>query len=758
MIRGGILALLIVFTSYLMVQLFSGGGAQQFNKDYLFLSDDQIPLYQRYQSEIEEKKLILIKVQYPTFMNQNILTSFNEQMSTLKKNYQRRNISFHTYPSLYKDLIGTEINLQEHFEQHDQKDFPFSHLLGKESIIFMVLFPEDVSANELGAFLKDVEVAPWGQGVKLIYGGKTVKEYFFNQNLNELQINYYFIIYMLTLLLMFLFLKNIFVTFYFYFPALFNSLLCFYVMGLFYHHLNFLTLFIPQFIFLLQLNFSIFLFYNFHQEKRLQDFLKKSARFVAFYFFLAFGLFSFLLLDEFYLLKQTSFLMLMLITFALAFSLFWLAMYGGMAALFNGLIKEKFRQGATLSFLHRAFSFQFSSLSYQKIYGLLGLMVLIIGPVFFYSRLQVRIDPRDQFSAQKSKIEQSHHLEMVTLGIPMVDLFIYNKDHTRPLYSDFHRLLKVEQSLASQLPKPIDIFSPYQFVKKLNSHFFLQESLPEDQLTFDSLWSLAPSFIQRQYPLKKLYHLTLNLSHKKHSNQHQDDWPDWQQQTALSKEIITTLEKLQSKLESYSLEWLVTGFHYHAYLSAKKLKLSYLKISCFILLYNFLLSLYFWRKLYLGLFYLGCVFVSLFLLNLGSFILGQEINFYLFFLAPLLNLLFFPYHYFLLEKLEMQALQEESWGEFSRLSLKIKELYAFSLPSFCLMLLNFLPLKILGNTSLQKWAWIFSFTLLLHYSLQIGVVPGLFQHWLSWWKRKEQLKKKTFLIFEEQYKKISRGS
>src|SRR5262245_42188464 len=394
---------------YLLLQLLaalSWRGLGQSNAETLFFSGHGLQGYGEFLKNFEEQKLLLVKVKFPSQLDEDHYENFRKAIQNLREEFSDVEILtfFDIYrPSLKQDDLPT---VRQFLQYKPDLNLRF---VGPDSLVFLAVFDPQTPGKRIHSFLFRLETQEFFSHLKLQMAGLPYINDLLDRYSQAINTQLFPILFLVVFLVTLGFTRNLLTSLALFLPALGSLNLTMALVKWFYGSMNMVTCIVPLLIFVLNLSLALHFFYAFLEygslERALQE---KKIPFLLMVSTTAIG-FGSLAVSDIPAIRQFGILSFPAILFSAALTFLW------SSCVFPGRIQKE--TGHHLEWIPlRFFS---KTLTLSSIVGLV--LVLIAASFLVFPKIPLKTDATSYFPKRSGLEKSIRALENELLGAPILD-------------------------------------------------------------------------------------------------------------------------------------------------------------------------------------------------------------------------------------------------------------------------------------------------------------------------------------------------
>jgi predicted RND superfamily exporter protein len=459
---------------------------KQNNKEYLFLNKSLKINYEEYISKFGNDDQLMIEIPLAKNDDDELVLS---KLKMLEEKLKSLNIEQFTTP---KETTKKKNHKEwiDFYQKHPEMEFK---LATTDSLFVIVLLPELTEAKQIEIYDQLTKLP-----LKLKMAGMSYTNYHLNKMGDSIQKILFPILFILTLLISYLYYRNLEITLFVFINSLFATMIGLFIIKIIYHEANILTTSVPLINFVTTQSLSIHLIsglFTFQTlgltyKRKLTPMLLMVGSTIA-------GFFS-LITSDIIAVKQfalTSSLALFVTT--LFYLFFWKFLFKNIH--FNKMMMLPLNLFYAPKFVTKKLVYSFS-------------IICLLFSIYAYPRLKTTVEALTFFPKNHELIQSFKSIDLKLGGTPKLDLVIEKKDHKEFDFEDLKKLSILELALKNKISNAHQNFklvSKVALIKNANYAYTNHNEFPSSEVQATTLFSQIPETLKNSFNNDLRYHINI---------------------------------------------------------------------------------------------------------------------------------------------------------------------------------------------------------------------------------------------------------
>ncbi len=453
---------------------------KQINQDDLFLGEQSLESYHRFQEDIEEKSLLVITLQKE--VNETNYLKIQKIQSDFQKKYPQ--IEFRSFNDIYfKKIRSKEFNPTREFWKANQGKLQLQ-LMREEDISLLAAW--EPKARQID-FLKEIT----SNYPELSYSGVPYINFLLDHYAENIKTKIFPLVFITALILTLFITRNFILSILLFLPSLTVFQMTLYMIQLIYGSLNLVTSIVPVLIFVIGISLVFHLYFSFRETMNLKLTFEEKGKPIVMMLLTTMVGFGSLYFGPIVVIKQFAITCVLGLFLSSSFLI-------GFFALFSHIYPKDIK---IWGFGPRYFR---RSLSYGQIIAISGFFLL--AGFFSLPRIDVLTNAVNFFPKHDSSRKDLLEIGESVLGLPLYEIVFKNENSFT--YKDLLIFEKMEKELSAKFPE-LKLYSLNTFIREANFLYSGQDSLPPLPISYFTLRSQLPSELNLAYPFGESYRITL---------------------------------------------------------------------------------------------------------------------------------------------------------------------------------------------------------------------------------------------------------
>lgn len=482
----------LLFMVFLYV--FSSNISQNNNED-LFISLDQSTKFHEFQNKYPQKDILVGQIELVQGMNHFQILEMTEKLQGIKKIVPELSIILggEIYPNLLN--IKTENEFSHFLKKMDTLSFP---LLSSSHYSVIFLKEKKISNQEIKKIINFFSANPYFTKGSIKYVGFSYINYLLDEYSIEIKERLFPLVFIISLIALSLFLKNIFTALVIFIPSLASALFSLTLIKLGFKELNMIISIVPIMVFSIMLSVSLHLYLNLTKEKNILRTLKfKGPPLFLMIATTCIG-FGSLFLSEILVIRQFSYLSVLCILLGTFLLFIWFLILYGLKKEHTSLNKEILGE--------RFFYNWFDKKIKKKTIFIVSMVIFILG-CGFLPKIKVLTNAMAFFPKEISLQENFKKVSEKSFGIPLVEVVLSKNSEFD--YNDFLDLRKIENHVIDSFGPGTKVISRNALTREANILYSGEIKLPDSAMAYASLGNGIPEFLKEEYPIDEFYRISI---------------------------------------------------------------------------------------------------------------------------------------------------------------------------------------------------------------------------------------------------------